>query len=76
MLIAGAVVAHRAFLDALLCGVQVHHDDAVCAGRRGLDGEFERVQRVARIPAGHVRDEIQRLVGQGDRLPAVTARVV
>ena len=55
-----AVVHHRLFLDTLLGHLQGDADHAVGIGRGRQRGDFDRVQRLARIAVGHSRQVLQR----------------
>ena len=48
------VVQHGAALDGLLGHLRRDMDDFFRIGRRGLDCQFEGVQRVARVATGNV----------------------
>ena len=56
-----AVVHHRFFLDAVFGNLQGDTNDTISIRRRGQRGDFQRVERLARIAIRHSRQVLHRL---------------
>ena len=60
MRVAIAIVNHGFFLDALLGDGQVDVNETIACGRSRERGDFQRVQRLARVAIGHFGKMAQR----------------